>query len=243
MDIKRVTVCLIATRKYHVFVQPLIDSIKKYFLLNHIIHIELFADDFSVPYIGDERVTIIKNKIDSYGFPEATLFRYRIMTSKRYGPVWSSEWPQYIYYFDVDYLLVSEVKEEIFGNIVAVLHPGFSKVGGGSWCDNISSNAYTFRQYRKHYFAGGTQGGEFFEYMAMMKRLSRDIDDDEARGVRAEWNDESHWNRALSEYNNFKILDSSYCMVEQESLRRAWKIDRIKPKIIALDKNHAEIRS
>jgi hypothetical protein len=165
------------------------------------------------------------------------------MTSKRYAPVHSSKWPDYIYYLDVDYLLVSEVKEEIFGNLVAVLHPGFSMAGGGSWCNDMKSNAYTFPQYRKHYFAGGTQGGEFYEYYEMMRRLSRDIDDDEKRGVRAEHNDESHWNRALSEHKNFKILDSSYCMVEQETFRRAWKIDNLKPKIIALDKNHAEIRS
>lgn len=231
----KIAVCLIATHKYNIFVQPLIDSIKKYFLLNHQIEVHLFVDELA-DYQGDDRVMVNQTLIVSYRFPYATLYRYKIMTGKEYDC-------DYIYYFDVDYLLVDTIDEEIFGDVVAVLHPGFSVVGGGSWCTDKNSNAYTYPENRKQYFCGGTQGGRYEHFYRIMKRLSREIDDDEKRGVKAEWNDEGHWNRLLSELNNFKILDSRYCMVEQQHLRERWKIDHLKPKILALEKNHKEFQS
>lgn len=227
----KIVICLIATRRYHVFVQPLIDSICKYFLLRHDIEVTLFTDNWDLEYIGNDRVKIVKELIPSYKFPEATLYRYAIMTSKKYNC-------DYMYYLDVDYLIVSEIDEEIFGNLVAVLHPGFSCVGGGSWCDDKKSNAYTFPENREHYFAGGTQGGMYEIYYRAMEQMSREIISDEKKGVKAEWNDEQHWNKLLSERKYFKILDSSYCMVQQEYLRQAWKIDHLEPKIIALEKDH-----
>jgi hypothetical protein len=141
-------------------------------------------------------------------------------------------------------LIVSDIDENIFGDgLVAVLHPGFSCVGGGSWCTNEDSNAFTFPENRLKYFCGGTSGGEYKRYYKAMKQMKLMIDDDEKRGVRAEHNDESHWNCLLSEHKSFKILDSSYCFVEQPELQKLWKIDHLKPKIVALEKNHLEIRS
>lgn len=228
----KVAVCLICTRRYHVFTQPLIDSIKKYFLLRHEIEINLFTDDLSKEYVGDNRVSIVKDLIPSYGFPEATLYRYKIMTSKKYHC-------HHLYYFDVDYLIVDEIDEEILGyGLVAVLHPGFSVVGGGGWCYDVNSNAYTFPEFREKYYCGGTQGGQYDRFYRAMQQMCRDIEDDERRGVKAEWNDEAHWNRLLSEHGSFKILDSRYCMVEQINLRQQWKIDLLQPKILALEKDH-----
>lgn len=232
----KVVICLISTRRYHVFVQPLIDSICKYFLLRHQIEVHLFLDRIEPEYTGDERVKIIKELIPSYKFPEATLYRYAIMTSKKYNC-------DYLYYLDVDYLIVSEIDEDIFGDIVAVLHPGFARMGGGSWCTDENSNAYTFPENRLQYFCGGTNGGEHKHFFKLMQRLARDIADDEKRGIKAEHNDEAHLNKALSELNKFKILDSSYCMPEPMVLREAWKLTDLIPRILALDKNHCEIRN
>lgn len=232
----KVAVCLIVTRKYHVFCQPLIDSICKYFLLRHKIEVNIFTDNTELEYVGDERVTIVKHPIPSYGFPEATLFRYSTMCCIEYDC-------DYIYYLDVDYLIVSEIDEEFFGDIVAVLHPGFMNMGGGSWCTDKNSLAYTFEHDRIKYFAGGTQGGRKDYYYAIMKRLRDWIDDDEKRGVRAVHNDESHWNAIVPLIKNPKILDSSYCFVQQPHLQKAWKIDHLTPRIIALEKIHSEIRS
>lgn len=235
----KVTICLIATRKYKSFVGPLLEDIKEYFLKGHFIDVWIFTDEIKLQpwaYQKDERVTINQELIPSYGFPEATLLRYQIMCSREYNT-------DYLFYLDVDYRIVSTVTDEFLGNVVAVLHPGFSCVGGGSWCTDKKSNAYTYPEFRKQYFCGGTQGGKYEYYYPIMKRLAREITDDEKRGVRCEWNDEQHWNKFLSEYKEFKILDSSYCMVEEQHLRERWKLTHLTPKIIALKKNHQEIRS
>lgn len=205
-------------------------------MLRHQIQIHLFVDELG-SYEGDDRVKIEQTLIVSYRFPLATLYRYKIMTE---GKDYNCD---YIYYLDVDYLIASEIDEEIFGDIVAVLHPGYSVLGGGSWCTDKKSNAYTYPENRKQYFCGGTQGGRYEYYYPLMKRMKREIEDDEKRGVKAEHNDEGHWNKVLSELNSFKILDSGYCFVEQPHLQKQWKIDHLTPKIIALDKNHEEIRS
>lgn len=232
----KVTVCLIATKKYKIFIIPLVESIKRYFLLRHEIEIVLFTDDIHTPCEGNERVKITKDLIVSLGFPEATLKRFEIMTSRAYEC-------DYIYYLDIDYLIISEVDENIFGDgLVAVLHPGFSFAGGGSWCTDEDSNAFTFPENRLQYFCGGTSGGKYKHYYKAMRQMKLMIEDDEKRGVRAEHNDESHWNRLLSEHKSFKILDSSYCMPEPFHLRAAWGLTHLVPKILALDKNHEEIR-
>lgn len=229
----KIVICLIATKKYSVFVQPLINSIKKYFLLNHRIEIVLFTDEM-YPYTGDERVMISQDLIVSWAFPTITLKRYEIMTSRDYQC-------DYIYYLDVDYLIVSEINEDILGNIVAVQHPGFYN-GGGSWCEDKNSNAYTYPENRRYYYAGGTQGGRYEYYYPIMKRLKREIEDDEYRGILAIHNDESHWNKLLSELISFKVLDSSYCMVQQPELQESWGISHLPKRILALEKNHKEIR-
>ncbi len=235
----KVSICLIATRRYHIFVQPLIDSIKKYFLLRHTIEINLFTDDLSKEYFGDERVTVVKDLIPSYGFPEATLYRFAILTSKEY-------YCSYIYYIDIDALIVSEIDESILGDIVAVRHPGFDKMGGGSWETNKNSNAYTYEENRNVYYAGGFNGGTNERFYRLMTRMKRDIEDDEKRGVIPVWHDESIFNFYLSEMKPseyFRELDSRYCIPEPMHLRQAWNIDKLEPKILMLDKNHAEIRS
>lgn len=233
----KATVAIIATKKYKVFAQPLIDSICKYFLLRHVVEIQLFSDEIETEYKGDNRVSIVKELIPSYGYPEATLLRFHIMTSKTYSC-------DYFYYFDVDYLLVSEIDENIFGEgLVAILHPGFSFAGGGSWCTDKKSNSYTFPEFRQQYFCGGTQGGAYEHYYKAMQIMKLMIQDDEERGTRAEHNDEGAWNKILSEHKSFKILDSSYCYVEQPSLQKLWKIDHLTPKILALAKDHNQIRS
>ncbi len=230
---------LLATHQYKQFVQPLLNDVKKYFLPNHKIEVHLFTDDISMPTEGDERVSIHKELIPSYRFPIITLYRYKIFLSKLY------ENCDYLFYLDVDMSIVDIVEDEILGDIVCVSHPGFHQNEGGSWCDNKESNAYTFIQHRDIYAAGGFQGGRRDIYYDAMRWMKLGIEDDEKRNVLAEWHDESFWNKFLStrDHRFEVILDPSYCMVEQKELREQWGIDYYEPKIIALAKNHEEIRS
>lgn len=229
-----IILCLLATRKYKSFVQSLLDDVKKHFLLNHEIEVNLFIDEIG-EYYGDERVRVLQTLIVSHKFPEITLFRYRIMTSKHYEA-------DFVYYMDVDMEIRQNVGDEIFGDIVAVRHPGFFR-GGGSWGNKKESTSYTYPENRIHYFAGGFQGGSNERYYRLMQQLSRDIDADEKNNVKAEWQDETYFNRALSEMKNFTVLNPSYCMVEQKHLQLEWGISQFPEIIVALSKNHEEIRN
>lgn len=233
----KIGVLILATLKYKKFVQPLLDDIKKYFLVDYEIEIHLFTDDCELEYIGDSRVKIIKDLIVAYKYPQITTYRYKIFTSKKYPNC------DYLFYFDVDMSICDFIGNEILGNIVAVLHPGFSRKGGGSWCNDFNSTAYTFPEFELAYYAGGFQGGERERYYRAMESMKRDLEEDEKNNAIPEWHDEGTWNKYLSERRYFKVLDSSYCMVEEISLRKAWEIDHLQPKIIALAKDHSEIRS
>lgn len=235
---KKVVICLLSTGKYEVFLKPLIDSIEKYFLLDHKIEIHIFWDRpvSYPPWTHKRRMEFYTHTIPSLKFPEITLRRFEIMTSIDYNC-------DYLYYMDVDMLVVREVGEEIFGDLVAVGHPGYSIVGGGAWCDDMNSLAYTLRTKRSVYVAGGFQGGNK-KYIEAMKQMAENIQKDSHRGVMAPWHDESHWNKYFSENREkFKLLHSGYCMVENQVQRQLWRIDKLTPYILCLDKNHSELRS
>ncbi len=232
----KINYLLIATKKYHTFVQDLLEGIKKYFLINHEIEVHLFTDTLDREYVGDERVKITQELIPSYGWPLATLYRYKIFTQKRYDG-------DYLVYTDVDMAIVDYIDESFLGDIVAVRHPGYDKAGGGSWETNKLSTAFTYPENRISYYCGGVNGGRTEYFYRLMQRMKRDIDEDERNGVIAIYHDESHLNHYLSEMKTFKELSSSFCMVEQENLRIAWGINNLPVKIIALAKDHNAMRS
>lgn len=225
---------LISTGKYKQFVRPLIDSLDKHFLKSRKLIIYLFTDEeFYVQ--GYNRISVKQKVIPSYQFPYATLYRYHIILSRTVDNC------SHFFYMDVDMKVVADVGEEILGEIVAVRHPGFDKVGGGSWETRPQSACFTST--RESYYAGGFQGGSAYCYSEAVKKMKAMIQADEENGIMPVWHDESTWNFFLST-TTFPVteLDSSYCMVEQMELRRKWKIDHLQPKIIALEKNHQKIR-
>lgn len=237
MNMEKVGVLLLATLKYKQFVGPLIEDIKKYFVLSRQVEVYLFTDDLGPEYYGDGRVSIVKELIPAYRFPEITTLRYKIFTGRKYPEC------SHLFYMDVDMAIRDHVGEEILHDLVAVLHPGFSMAGGGSWCTNPESTGYTLPQFRKNYFAGGFQGGSIERYYRAMQSMKRHIDEDEKNGTIPEWHDEGIWNKYLSDRVDIKILNSSYCMVEEMEKRIEWKIQELPAKIIALAKNHEEIRN
>jgi hypothetical protein len=161
-----------------------------------------------------------------------TLKRYHIMSAVDFSGY------DYVYYIDADMLFVAPVGDEIFGQLVAVQHPGYFR-GGGGWELNRNSNAWMPECKRKFYIAGGFQGGS--NYVPMMRLLRGWINQDIDNGCVGRWHDESYYNKLKSIYKEqFKILDPSYCMVEEPEKRKLWGIDHLQPKIIALAKKHSE---
>lgn len=74
-------------------------------------------------------------------------------------------------------------------------------------------------------------------------KMAKGIGYTKNNGILAEYHDEVFWNWYCKTYPPKKILDPSYCMVEQMELRKKWGIDDLTPRLLALAKNHSEIRS
>ena len=222
----------------------MLDSVNEFFLQGHDITVHLFTDVIN-PFGKNHGRLIVKSYlIPSWGFPEATLYRYRFLSAL---PI--IDYGDYIFYLDVDMRIVAPVKDEILYDIVAVKHPGFFNTGSGSWEQNNQSMCFTDldRQNPKYYYAGGFQGGKaFFYYMAMLT-MAQWINMDLEKNIMPVWHDESAWNRYLYLLSNNNTIHGgikvdaaglmpSYCMPEPMEKRIAWRIDHIQPKILALEK-------
>lgn len=236
----RIGIFLISTGNYGVFLPPLIASIDKYFFIDDNIDIYLFTDK-THNLVNYPRINVIRIPMEHKPFPAPTLFRYANFIKAAY--IINSD---FLVYLDVDMLVTAPVGDEILpnmeneGGLTATLHPGFYN-GGGSWCEDVNSLAFTPKQSQKKYYCGGFQGGQREAYLSACAEMALNIQIDKKKNVIATWHDESHWNKYLS-IRTPKELTPEYCMVEQVDLRIAWGINHFTPKIIALAKDHKLIR-
>lgn len=218
-----VCVLIIATGKYDRFVGPLVESIHRYLLPGRDKHIHVFTDSRQ-EWIGAET-----HYIEHKPFPLATLQRFEVFDNHRD----ILEGYDHYFYIDADMRLVAPVGDEILGERVAVLHPGFvGKTGTPE--RRIKSSAYIAKNEKNRYFAGGFQGGS--DYLTICRVLADNIRVDMSKQIIAVWHDESHWNWYLHHYKPDVVLDPAYCYPE------SWDLP-YERKILALDKDHREIRN
>ena len=218
---------LIATGKYDSFVPQLIEGADKFFLTDHDVTYFLFTDS-ELEFNNDKLKKIYKIH---ESWPNPTLKRYEAFNG--YRDELSKQ--DYLFYCDVDMKFIDTVGDEILSKSVSTIHPGhYGRRGDPE--TNPKSLACISANEKLIYFAGGFQGGEAKEFLKMCSNLSKNINKDLENGIVAKWHDESHMNRWRIDNPPSKILDCGYCY--QESLFRPHK-----PKILALDKNHAQLRS
>lgn len=221
----KVGLLIMATGKYTQFVEPLIQSARMHFCSNHCVTYFVFTDGEIV-----QAPDIVRIDQQRLGWPYDTMMRYHVY-AKNEDLLLTQD---YLFACDADMLFVDEVGDEILGERVATLHPGF--VGQrGSYYQNPHSLAYVSDKEGQYYFAGGFYGGSAHEVVHIAHVLSQRIDDDLHRGIIAEWHDEAHWNRYCIDNPPAIMLSPSYCYPEN------WKLNYSK-KLLALDKNHDEIR-
>lgn len=157
---------------------------------------------------------------ESVAWPYPTLLRYNLFLQqeellKEYD---------YIFYCDIDMKFVGLVSDEILGSgLTAAPHPGYyiRKELYPPYEPNIQSASYVKRpgkvmdeagkpRFIPHYYAGGFQGGRSVKFIEAMKECRKIIEQDLNRGYVPIWNDESAWNKYLSENPPEIFLDPSY---------------------------------
>lgn len=225
----KIGLLVIATNKYIDFLQPLISSADEFFLTNHDVTYFVFTNKDEVNIQTDRN--IIKVKVEHREWPWMTLGRYKIFTNCSI----LLEKMDYLYYCDADMKFVGVVGDEILSDRVATQHPGYyGRRGTPETRTNSLACVYPHEQ--MEYFAGGFNGGTSEEYLKMAEIISNNIDDDYRRGVIAIWHDESHMNRYFIDNKPTKILDPSYCCIEN------WMDCPFGRRLLAIIKNHSEIR-
>ena len=229
----KVGLLIIATNKYVSFLQNLIDSADKFFLDGVDVTYYVFTNQ-EISLSTDRKV--VKIHTEHKDWPWMTLGRYQIFNDNK------SELSNmdYLYYCDVDMKFVGQVGEEIIGERVGTIHPGYhanSKKSNIALERREQSLAYLPFSTIEHYYAGGFNGGSSSEFLKMSEILSHNIRQDlELHNIIAEWHDESHMNRYFHENRPTTILSPSYCYPERWSLP-------FEKKLLALDKNHNLMRS
>lgn len=222
---QKIGILIVATGKYNVFVDPLIQSARKYFCANHDVTYFVFLDG---------EITETKNVVtvhqDRLGWPFDTMMRFQIYDEHRdlYKHL------DYLFCCDADMLFVGKVGDEILSPRVATLHPGFIREIG-TYETRPDSLAFVNKEEKRYYFAGGFLGGATKEVLCLARTISRHINDDLNRGIIAVWHDESHWNRYCIDFKPTRILTPAYCYPE------SWDIGYQK-KLLALDKDHGKVR-
>lgn len=224
----RVGTIIIATgKKYHRFIDPLLSSMKQFFLKGDAeVTPFLFTDD----PVRHEATQYYQKDL---GYPGATLWRFRTILEREED----LKKMHYLYYIDVDMLFINPVGREIIGNRVGTLHPGFNDKRG-----TYETRALSLARVDDHegdnYFCGGFNGGSSEEFLKMSNILSKNIGTDYNNGIVAVWHDESHLNRYFIDNKPTVILDSSYCYPEPPTDKRPeYKaIWGLRPKILALNK-------
>lgn len=242
---KRIALMLIATNKYVDFVKPLLESVDKWFLTDHKVNVYLFTnlvDDRRVIDILEEyrpinRVSLAVRETEHQPWPMMTLLRYNMFKSIEQELEGNYD---YIFYSDVDMLFVDKVGDEVLGTgLTATIHPGFYNKSREQFTyeTNPLSYAYIQPDQGKFYFAGGFQGGTTQAFLTAIRECSSSVTADLSNKIIAVWQDESHWNRYLSDYKGkLTKLSPSYCFPE------SWNHLPFQRKLLALDKDHKEYR-
>jgi len=138
---------------------------------------------------------------------------------------------------------VDKVGDEVLSDLVATMHPyqSFHKKEERTYDRNPESLAYVpVGEEGENYYAGGFNGGTTKRFLEMAEvlagRVTKDLDND----VIALWHDESQMNRYLIDNPPTLSLTPSYCFAEEQMSNPNYPYE---PKIIALKKNHNELRS
>lgn len=240
-------ICL--NKPYWEFIGPAIEGAKQFFLPGHKVDYFLWSD---FPLYEETKevnygATVFPTEPIEWPFP--TLFRYNLFSQQKE----KLKDYDYIFYCDADMKFVNMVGDEILGEgITAAQHPMYA-LRPELWMPyepNPESAAYIKqpgrliekdgkKMFQPLYYAGGFQGGKSADFIKSWDVMKESIDSDlDKKNYIARWNDESHWNKYLSENPPTIVLSPSYIYPDSlinEYYTKIWG-KNYSPKLITLTK-------
>jgi len=228
----KIGMLVVATNKYIRLVEQLLKSADSHFLSNHEVEYFIFTDQSPVNIVSDRKVTYVSVEHEPWPAPALKKYDYFYENCSYFQD------KDFLFHSDVDMRFVDTVGDEILNSRVATIHPGFfnSPISRWSYESRKESTAYIPSGKGDHYYAGAFVGGNYSEFIQMARTISEWRKIDELNKLIPVWHDESLMNKYYYENKPTLVLDSSYCYPE------GWKIP-FRQRILALNKNHKEMRS
>lgn len=245
-DKKKIALLFISLNaKYWPYLTNIINDAKIHFLPHHNVDYLIWSD-MPKDVIFEKSVIFPTEAVE---WPMPTLMRYHLFLQQEK----KLKDYDYIFYLDADMRIVDFIGDEILGEGLTVAeHPMYAlrKEYVPPYEPNVNSAAYVQRvgqvindegkpRFKPLYAAGGFQGGETKIFIEAMKVMKKNIDKDFVQNYVAIWNDESHWNKYLFDYNGpMLILSPSYVYPDsliKEYYEPIWG-KSLPPKIITLTK-------
>jgi hypothetical protein len=265
----KIGICMVATNKYiELWKKCAIDLEKYAFVESKTVRMHLFtnknveAENWALTNLS--RINLQTHQIEGYGWPEATLFRFKFINSVR------NEFSEdLLMYIDSDMQIIGNFGSELnptkwINGLAFVSHPGFTRNSGirwfldsiknprllkpyltkfiqgssgiGSWESDKESTAYVPPKKRKRYIHGAIWFGKKNEFLNMCRELDVNTDQDYSKNVIAKWHDESHLNYFFAT-RNATVLSSRY------SGYKPYKyLESFKPIIYTVGKDSSELR-
>ena len=230
----KICILTIATNKYIQFVERLYDNIEENFLNGHEIQGLLFTEH---DVETSDNIKVSKIEHEPWPIPTLKRFNYFIKEKEHISKF------DYCYYFDVDMGIVAKVGDEVLGDLVATMHPyqSFVPKEQRTYDRNQKSLAYVpVGEEGELYYAGGFNGGSTKRFLEMAEVLADRVTKDLENDVIALWHDESQMNRYLIDNPPTVSLTPSYVFAEEQIGNPDYPYQ---PKIVALKKDHNELRS
>lgn len=241
---KIIGIFCVCTGNYVQYMKQLVKGVKQHFLPGYdkVFLVATDNGELVSKICSFHKIKHVIQNIHKKGFPLDTLYRYKYFLDFGVKP---ELYCDVVYYLDVDMKLVSTVDESILPTpekpLVATRHPGFANENfNGSPETDPESTAYVPEDDMVGiYVAGGFNGGITHYFREMAREIHENIRKDKAKDLIAVWHDESHLNRYfLSHQSEFAVLTPSYCFPENFHIKLDYK-----PIIVALSKNHNQIRN
>jgi len=214
---RRIGLIVIATGKYLAFVQPLLISVKKHFLVGD----NIFPIVLTDATINNQNYQAYQTfQAKKYAWPQATLYRWhQIMEHAEY--IKAQGW-DYVYHFDADMRCVAPVTDEIIGTTVGTMSPI------GYWLapedrpyfrEPLSAAYVASGSEGKAYYTGSLNGGIPNKFFELATAIVAGVDQDDSVGIMAPWHEESHLNAYYAKYPPEVTLSPEFCCPQGATLR------------------------
>lgn len=211
-----IAILCIATGPYSVFWEKFFQTFERNFLVNTQKHYYVFSDDENILNLKNPRVHA--KYLNPEPWPLATLLKYHhFLTIAE-----ELENYDYLYQTNINMECIHKVKEEDFlpedesHPLIFTQHFGYcnKKKYYYPYDRNKKSLAYIPYNKGEMYVYGAMNGGKTLFYLKFMKELDDRILQDLARGIIAQWHDESHVNHYVATHNDYRILSAAFCYPE-----------------------------